>query len=243
MTAAKIQQGLLWWQARKRSEQILLGVSLAVGLIMGLQRFVIAPLNNYAATLTTQLDAQHTELRQAREKLSTVGPDELLQVRQQARQRLLALQAELAQARAAMTALRESLVPAGSMADVVGGLLRNHRNVKLAEILNLPAVALRAPATAPITPNDLTTKAAGEANDTAAASARASAGPTLYKHPMRIVLRGRYIEIAKYLAAIEDLPWRVYFDGLILEVQDYPMVEATVELHTLSEDEGWFFTS
>lgn len=243
MTTAKLQQAMVWWQARKRSEQILLGASLALGLIMGVQRLVIVPFNHYASKLTNQLDGAHAELRQTREKLSSVGPDQLLQLRQQTRERLHALQTELLQARAAMDELREGLVPAGNIADVLGGLLRNHRNVTLAEILNLPAVPLRPEATGTNTPADSPAKAATEVDVTPSEPPGASVNPTLFKHPMRIILRGRYVDIAKYLAAVEELPWRIYFDGLILEVRSYPMVEATIELHTLSEDEGWFFTS
>lgn len=262
MTAEKLQQALSWWQARTRSEQILLGATVAIALTMGLQRSVIDPLNKYQSGLTKQLDAQHAELRQVREKLASVGPLQIQQLQDEIRARLTKLRDDLSQAKEATAELRAGLVPAGEMAEVLGGLLRTHRGVKLAEILNLPAVAMSSPAAAaePVAAQDkpqVATDGAAAATaknaespqnaesreDTESTQERAKTGLVLYKHPMRIILRGRYFEIAKYLAAVEDLPWRVYVDGLVLEVKAYPVVEATIDLHTLSEDEGWFFTS
>lgn len=251
MNGELLHKALAWWQARKRSEQILLAAALLVGLMMGLQRLVIVPLKNYQAGLIKQLDAQHAQLRQTRDKLASMGPEQIAQLQAQTRARLLALRDELMQAREAMAELRAGLVPAGSMADVLGGLLRTHRGVQLSEVMNLPVVALNAQPAAAAKAAEPDTKAQPAQTKTATETAAAEAaeknpdvsGPRLYKHPMRIVLRGRYLEIAKYLAAVEELPWRVYFDGLILEVDAYPTVEATIELHTLSEDEAWFFTS
>lgn len=254
MSGEQLQKAAAWWQARKRSEQILLAVALVVGLVMGMQRLLVVPLKSSQAGLTKQLDSQHVQLRQLRqlrEKLASVGPEQIQQLQARTRERLLALRDELAQTREAMAQLRSGLVPADSMADVLGGLLRTHRGVQLAEVMNLPVVALATQAELATQPAEANTKAkpaqknsAGQTGATPAAESHIEvAVPRLYKHPMRIILRGRYLEIAKYLAAVEELPWRVYLDGLILEVESYPTVEATLELHTLSEDEAWFFTS
>lgn len=251
MNGGQFQKASAWWQARKRSEQFLLAAALVVGFVMGLQRLLVVPLTNSQAALTKQLDLQHGQLRQLREKLASVGPEQIQRLQADTRAKLLALREELAQSREAMAQLRAGLVPADSMADVLGGLLRSHRGVQLAEVMNLPVVALGTQPTLATKPAETNTKAKPAQNKTAAQTAPTPAaetqfevaGPRLYKHPMRIILRGRYLEIARYLAAVEELPWRVYFDGLILEVDSYPTVEATIELHTLSEDEAWFFTS
>lgn len=243
MNREHVHKALAWWQLRKRSEQLLLGATLVVALVMGLQKLVMVPLKAYQAGLTKQLDAQHADLRQVREKLASVGPEQIKQLQAQTRARLLAVRAELTHAQEAMAELRAGLVPAGNMADVLGGLLRTHRGVQLAEVMNLPVVALRPQAEVAGKSVEPNAKSQSKTKDADAAAVTESAGPILYKHPLRIILRGRYLEIAKYLAAVEDLPWRVYFDGLTLEVEAYPLVEATIELHTLSEDEAWFFTS
>ena len=61
----------------------------------------------------------------------------------------------------------------------------------------------------------------------------------VYKHRVRLTLRGKYPDIAAYLKAIESMPWKVFWQELSLETEQYPNSLVTLEIYTLSLDKKW----
>jgi MSHA biogenesis protein MshJ len=79
--------------------------------------------------------------------------------------------------------------------------------------------------------------AAEEPSGTAAAER--SDAPNLYRHSLVLTLRGSYLDFLRYLEAVERLPWHLYWSGLELRTDEYPVNDITIELTTLSLDEEW----
>ena len=63
--------------------------------------------------------------------------------------------------------------------------------------------------------------------------------PMLYRHGLEIEFRGSYMDTLAYLRALEQLPWEFYWDGVALEVEDYPRARVVITVYTLSLGEGW----
>lgn len=61
----------------------------------------------------------------------------------------------------------------------------------------------------------------------------------LYKHGMRIEVRGRYLDLVNYMRALETLPWKVLWERATLATEDYPNSRLTLVIYTLSLREGW----
>jgi MSHA biogenesis protein MshJ len=61
----------------------------------------------------------------------------------------------------------------------------------------------------------------------------------VYKHGMRIEVRGRYTDIVKYLRALESMPWKVFWGQVTLESEDYPLSRVTLVIYTLSVYQSW----
>lgn len=61
----------------------------------------------------------------------------------------------------------------------------------------------------------------------------------VFKHGMRIEVRGRYVDIVKYLRALESMPWKVFWGQVTLESENYPLSRVTLIIYTLSLYEGW----
>ncbi len=61
----------------------------------------------------------------------------------------------------------------------------------------------------------------------------------IYRHAFVIEFEGRYLAVLNYLKALEALPGRFFWDGIELEVTDYPAARVRLQLHTLSLSEGW----
>jgi len=64
-------------------------------------------------------------------------------------------------------------------------------------------------------------------------------GPQIFKHGMRVTFEGDFFATLRYLQALEDMPWRFYWDGLEYRVLQYPKAQVTITVHTLSLDKGW----
>lgn len=61
----------------------------------------------------------------------------------------------------------------------------------------------------------------------------------LYRHGLKLELEGSYLDCLEYLAAVERLPWQLYWGSLSLELDDYPRNSITIEIFTLSLDQEW----
>ena len=64
-------------------------------------------------------------------------------------------------------------------------------------------------------------------------------GPVLYRHGLVLELEGTYLDCLSYLAAVEQLPWQIYWARLHIEAEQHPRNRITIELLTLSLDEEW----
>ena len=64
-------------------------------------------------------------------------------------------------------------------------------------------------------------------------------GAAVYRHGLRLQVRGRYADIVRYLNTLERLNWRVMWGEVKLETERYPVTYATLTLYTLSLDKAW----
>lgn len=75
---------------------------------------------------------------------------------------------------------------------------------------------------------------AGQASGPAANSLR-----SVFRHGIEITVRGDYATLAAYVRQIENLPWKIYRDGLTLKSDVYPVSTMTLTLYTLSMERAW----
>lgn len=103
------------------------------------------------------------------------------------------------------------------MARALERVLAAHPGLRFARVENLGAVALLE-----VTP---------EEGDTA--------GAGIYRHSMRIELEGSFQQGHDYLLTLEQLPWRFHWEGVDIEMLDYPVARIVITVSTLSLSEGW----
>jgi MSHA biogenesis protein MshJ len=60
------------------------------------------------------------------------------------------------------------------------------------------------------------------------------AGAQLYRHGVEMTLRGSYFELLQYLADLEKLPSGLLWGPAELQVEQYPEVRLTLQVHTVS---------
>ena len=61
----------------------------------------------------------------------------------------------------------------------------------------------------------------------------------VFKHSVQITVRGGYLDLLQYLAALEKAPVQVYWGDLSFYVDKYPDTVLVLTLYTLSLDKAW----
>lgn len=146
---------------------------------------------------------------------------------QEARTRLLALQAETASLAQALRAKQHGLVAPERMVTLLEHLLRRHAGLRVVSLKTLPSSAVGA-------------RQADSANGDAAAKAAAPApAPLLHQHGVEVVLQGSYTDMVQYMQALQAMPTRVFWGAAHLDAASYPGATLTLTLHTLSMDDTW----
>ncbi len=132
--------------------------------------------------------------------------------------RLASEQRELTERIAAADARLESLVGgfvAPSMMPVLlQDVVAHHRGVTLQRVANLPVEPVRQ-------------QRDGEP----------VAG--LYRHTMRVELRGGYFAVRDYLKELEEAPWRFSWRSMNYHVEQFPDADVVLEVETMSREKTW----
>ena len=116
--------------------------------------------------------------------------------------------------------LSQRMVPPEQMTALLQQLLAREQGMQVLALEKLPLTA------------------AGDENSDEA-NAETSNDLPLYRHRIRLSLRGSYFDSLRYLQAMEALPWTVYWDSLDYQVEDYPQGVLTIEIATLGQEKGW----
>lgn len=236
--------------AMGKEQWLLLGAAAVTALV--LLQGVVPALQAWRNEAGEQLLQQRQIVSILEGELRTIGEDDPVKVRARIQREHDTLLASVAEHEQAVKRLRGGLVDSGQITSLLARLLEQSQGVRLVSLESAgvtPVSAGRATA-APVTPGaSPATPAvqAGSGGNTVAANAATvtapvaatPAAPALYRHGVRLVLRGDYRSLVHYLARVEQLPWTIYWDEVSLTVDKHPVVEVGIEFHTLSEQEEW----
>jgi MSHA biogenesis protein MshJ len=196
---------------------IFIGV-MAVICIMALN-LLLTPLRSENSRVEAALKAKNEQAQAVHLQLQAlIGSSEKNQDTQR-RDNVAVLEKELATLDQQLDQMTGGgLVSPQQMAKLLEQMLASSRGLELIKIESLPrALAVDEPAPG---------------------NAKVS-GAIVYKHGVRIEVRGRYFDIINYLKALEALPWKVYWGQVALETEQYPTSKLTLVIYTLSRHTGW----
>ena len=223
------QQAADWFSALKLRERYLITAALLVALLMGGFSLVVEPAfkqRQTALAATAEASKQLTQLQQqvaeVRQRLAD-DPTARLQQQQQA------LQAERDELDMLLARATVDLIEPERMAAALQVALAHDSG---ADMVSLTTLA----------PEPVTMAAVSEALEPLNADASAAAAqpqPTLYRHPLQLVVRASYPQMRTLLANLEGQPWRFYWRSLDYRVEQFPHGELTLELFTLSTSSDW----
>ena len=169
--------------------------------------------------LAQRADQTRTQLTELEQRISSANQnleDQIMQLASggdEQRLRIASLRRRIDEINATLGNHAAELIDPSEMAQVLEGVLKEQSRLSLVRIRNT-------------TPDSLSAE-----EDPSAV--------TFYRHGLEIEVEGSYAACLEYLAAIEALPWRLYWQVLELDVIDYPRNRIRIEVGTLSLDEEW----
>ncbi|OGI40927.1 MAG: hypothetical protein A2140_00305 [Candidatus Muproteobacteria bacterium RBG_16_62_13] len=208
-------------------ERAIIFVALLTGVYLTADQMVLKPLGIERDRMQLQLKTRHEQIQSYERQLQVMltGTDD---PGSPVAQKILALQQQLSTLDDILSKSTGGLVSPRDMARLVEEILSRHRQLTVVRLESLAPEPIReagaaAPAGSAATPQ--TPAAGGESG--------------LYKHGMRIVVKGTYHDLLAYLRTLEGLQWKVFWGKVALEAEVYPVSQLTLELYTLSTHKGW----
>lgn len=198
-------------------ERAIVFVSLLAVLFLFADRVLFTNLRAQQKQLEQSVTAQLAQLDTMNAQVQRVTIDSSQSPDSAYRTRLADLKKQYATLEQSSSGVTRALIGPSEMTRLAQAVLKRNSGLELLKAENLPAEPLTA--------------------KTSADPSAAEAG--LYKHGLRMEFRGRYLDIVRYLHALEQMPWRVFWDEIKVETEHYPTSHATLTIYTLSLDKAW----
>lgn len=111
------------------------------------------------------------------------------------------------------------LISPQRMSQVLTSILQRETRLNLVSLENRPSQALLTAAANATSPN--------------------AAPVQVFKHGMHMVFEGNFIETVYYLRSLESLDGNFFWENLEFQVTDYPNARISLDIYTLSTEQGW----
>ncbi|HYR06004.1 MAG TPA: type II secretion system protein GspM [Gallionella sp.] len=136
------------------------------------------------------------------------------------RTRLAQLRRQLLEQDGYLQSRRDRLIEPDKMAGLLEQVLNKNDKLQLVELRTIPASTL-------------------VEKQLSSASGLPAGQKQIFKHGMQITVRGGYLDMLRYLAALEKMPVQMLWGEISLSVDKYPHAVLTLTLYTLSLDKTW----
>ena len=206
-------------------ERVLVFAATAFLLVTLVNTFFLDPLLAQQKKLADQVVQQQEKMKEVHAQIEGILQAKKTDTVSPQRQHLSQIREQLAEGNAYLQSSRERLVQPEKMASLLEQVLSKNGRLQLVNLQTLP-----------VTP--LLEQAESETN-VPRAMPEGAEDKQVFKHGVQITVRGSYLELVQYLAALEKLPVQMYWGMATMNVVQYPVSELTLTLYTLSLDKVW----
>ncbi len=205
-----------WLDRRKLRERLLVFITSVVAMYFLTSLVLFMPQEKELSKLRSDMVHKRAELEPLLLEIQTLGAQLSEDPDAATRLRLEEMQQALRDLEAPLAELTRGLVRPREMAGLVERIVRSQPKLQVINIKNLP-------------PDVLQTMADSESVGEVA----------LYRHGLRVVVRGGYRDLVAFFSALESLPWKVLWSEVDMHTERYPTSTATLTLYTLSTERAW----
>jgi MSHA biogenesis protein MshJ len=210
-------------------ERALIFLAAAFLLVSLIDSLFLEPLLVKQKRISAQVVQQQEKMKEVQAQIAA-----LLQAKQDdanspQRERIRILRQQIAEGASYLKGRRDKLVPPEKMAQLLEQVLNKNGRLQLVALNTLPVSLLIEP----------TTDANSVASQVVEAIQVIGSEKQIYKHGVKITVRGSYDDLMQYLTALEKLPTQMFWGVAKMDVVQYPTVELSLTLYTLSLDKTW----
>ena len=189
----------------------------AVVLVVFLVDWVwIAPNAGESKKLRSELTALETETQQLNIKQNELNASFANQRNHPVRKQLQSIEKLIRKTQAELEAKTINLVKPEQMASVLKEIIARSKAMKLITLTKQPAEELFSQT-----------------------DKKQQQKTQVYRHPVEIVLQGKFADTRKFLQSLESMPQKVNFDALDFAVERHPKSTVTLVVSTLSLERKW----
>ena len=192
--------------------------AVALVLVTLLQVFLLNPVMSRRNQLSAQIAQQQDETRAIQTQIQALVRPSVQDQNELNRDRLKSLREQFAQLDRQFEQQQQQFVAPEKMVAMLENMVVKNRKLQLISLRNLPGAGL---------------------SPGAGGRARAGGGREVFRHTVELSVKGSYFDLLDYLAALERMPQRVFWDGLELSVAQYPQSVLKLTIYTLSLEKSW----
>lgn len=196
--------------------------AVALVLMTLTQVFLLNPVLSRRNQLSEQIAQQEAETKAMQDQIAVLTRAAVRDPNAENREKLKSLRAQMAQLDRLVEQQQRQFVPPEKMAALLESMIGNNRKLQLVSLRNLPGAGL--------SPRDDAKTGKG---------ARAPGTREVFRHTVELSVKGGYFDLLDYLAALERMPQRVFWEGVELSVQEYPQSVLKLTIFTLSPERSW----
>ena len=198
-------------------ERAMVFVACAASILFVVHSLMLGPLYKKEAALRAQIGQARNNIAGIDAEITTKVQGFAVDPDAPNRARLEKIMADTAALDASLRTIEQGLVPPERIAPLLENILAANGRLALVSMKTLPATpAGAAPATEAPAP-----------------------APLLYRHGVEVTVRGNYLDMLNYMAALEALPTGLLWGSAELQAEEYPDSRLTLTLYTLSLDRKW----
>ena len=218
-------------------ERAMIFVAAAFVVIALMEVMLLDPLLARQKILSTQVVQQQEKMKELQAQMQNLLQAKRDDEHSPLRDRLAQLKQQLQQQDGYLQSRRDRLVEPDKMADLLRQVLNKNGRLQLIELQTLPVSLLiekpQADSAAQATAANLPD---GQKQD---GQKQPGAQKQIFKHGVRITVRGGYLDLLRYVTALEKMPAQMFWGEASLNVEKYPDGVFTLTVYTLSLDKTW----
>jgi MSHA biogenesis protein MshJ len=204
-------------------ERTMIFVAAAFVVISLFNVLLIDPLLMKQKLLSSQVAQRQEKMKELQAQMQNIVQAKRDSEHSPLRARLAQLKQQLKEQDDYLQSRTDRLIEPDKMADLLKKVLDHNGSLQLVELKTLPVSPLIEP------PKGAADKAGKQSG----------VQRQIFKHGVQITVRGGYLDLIRYVAALEKLPEQMFWGEASLRVDKYPDSLFTLTLYTLSLDKTW----
>lgn len=215
-----------WIDARKLSERLVLLGALAAATIFVGYDLAIAPKLREIERHGKQITANAASLSTLEAQIAKLSSQRVIDPNEENRAKIRALREEIAGINATVEGYGRNFVKPEDVASMLEDLLSRQGKLTLVSLAKLPL-------------QDMMSSNLHAAEAAPGAPQKEAKADTVYKHGIRVVVRGSYADLAIYLQQLEALPARLGWGEVRLDADDKGQSKLSFDVYTFSMEKTW----